>query len=426
MAEYNDVDTRLLRKAAESGLDAFICDANDATQLKLVRKAEEVDDEETTFNPEMSHQIYGDNETIFGYKDLKIKIYYSAARLTTYLGVSYSSKVSHEGVVADDIKAPLLEKIPPGYIENLDDFRASLDKDEMFKPFGEMLTSFDHSIKRPTNEANRQFEIYKVSSVEALANPDSFLNFHQRLQTFLLWFVDAASFIEVDDPKWSFYFLFEKCIVDGKPMHYVIGYATVYRYYAHPFKLRPRISQFLILQPWQRQGLGIKLLQTINSDLRADPDVLDIVVEDPSEAFTLLRDYVDCLACKELKSFASQTLKTTHRLSDDMEHEARHKLKINKRQAKRVFEILRLLATNQHDKAAMKTFRLDVKRRLNQPYAAEKKKLDKCKRALKPNEAQAVMRQMKMAPAEQKEHLENMYSELLQDYDKIVKKLELA
>ena len=73
-AEYNDVDSRLLRKAADTGLDAFICDANEVIDLKLVRESKDVDDEETTFNPEMSHQVFGENETIFGYKDLKIKV----------------------------------------------------------------------------------------------------------------------------------------------------------------------------------------------------------------------------------------------------------------------------------------------------------------------------------------------------------------
>jgi len=421
-AEYNDVDSRLLRKAADAGLDAFICDANEVIDLKLVRESKDVDDEETTFNPEMSHQVYGENETIFGYKDLKIKLYYSAARLTTFLGVSYSSKVKHDGVEADDIRSPLLERIPAGFLENLDDFRSSLDKEDTFRPFGDQLSAFDHEI----DAENKRFEIFKVGSVESLSNPDSFLTFHERLQTFLLWFVDAASFIEIDDPKWTFYFLYEKVMVNGKPINYVVGYATVYRYYAHPFKLRPRISQFLILQPWQRKGLGVKLLTAINEDLRKDLDVLDIVVEDPSEAFVLLRDYVDCLACRSLKAFSKEFLLANEKLTDDMEHEAREELKINRRQAKRVFEILRLSVINENDKQQMKQFRLAVKRRLNQPYAAEKKKLEKCQKFLKPNELQAVMRQMKMAPAEQKEYLDNCFKELIQDYDKIVRKLEIA
>ena len=74
-AEYNDVDTRLLRKAVDSGLDVYLCDANEVIEFKLVREAKDVDDDETTFNPEMSHQVYGENESIFGYKDLRIKVY---------------------------------------------------------------------------------------------------------------------------------------------------------------------------------------------------------------------------------------------------------------------------------------------------------------------------------------------------------------
>jgi len=421
-AEYNDVDSRLLRKAVDSGLDAFLCDANEAIELKLVRNAEEIDDDETTFNPEMSHQVYGENESIFGYKDLRIKLFYSAARLTTYLNVSYSTKVKHDGVEADDIRSPLLERIPPGFLENLDDFRSSIDKEDSFVPFGEQIMAFQHDM----GEGEKRFEIFKVSSVESLSNPDAFLAYHERLQTFLLWFVDASSFIDVDDPKWTFYFLYEKAMVNGKPIYYNIGYSTVYRYYAHPFKLRPRISQFLIHQPWQRKGLGAKLYTTITDDLRKDPDVLDIVVEDPSEAFVLLRDYVDCLACRSLKAFSKESLLASDKLTDDMEHEARQLLKINRRQAKRVFEILRLSVINENDKQQMKAFRLAVKGRLNQPYAAEKRKLDKCQKFLKPNELQAVMRQMKMAPSEQKEYLDNCFQELIQDYNKIVRKLEVS
>merc|ERR1719431_875549 len=292
----------------------------------------------------------------------------------------------HDGVEADDIRTPLLERIPAGFLENLDDFRSSLDKEDSFVPFGEQLMAFGHDM----GQGEKRFEIFKVGSVESLSNPDAFLAYHARLQPFLLWFVN------------------------GKPIYYIIGYSTVYRYYAHPFKLRPRISQFLIHQPWQRKGLGVKLYTTITDDLRKDPDVLDIVVEDPSEAFVLLRDYVDCLACRSLKAFSKESLLASDKLTDDMERDARLDLKINRRQAKRVFEILRLSAINENDKQQMKAFRLAVKARLNQPYAAEKKKLDKCQKFLKPNELQAVMRQMKMAPSEQKEYLDNCFQELIQ------------
>lgn len=43
----------------------------------------------------MCHQVFGDNENIFGYTDLVIKLYYSAGSLQTYLGIEYSDKVMY-------------------------------------------------------------------------------------------------------------------------------------------------------------------------------------------------------------------------------------------------------------------------------------------------------------------------------------------
>lgn len=37
--------------------------------------------------------LFSFSENIFGYKDLKIKLYYSAAWLSTYIGVEYSDKI---------------------------------------------------------------------------------------------------------------------------------------------------------------------------------------------------------------------------------------------------------------------------------------------------------------------------------------------
>lgn len=42
----------------------------------------------------MAHQVYGETENIFGYKDLQINVYYSAGPLDIYYDVKYSKKVS--------------------------------------------------------------------------------------------------------------------------------------------------------------------------------------------------------------------------------------------------------------------------------------------------------------------------------------------
>jgi Histone acetyl transferase HAT1 N-terminus len=47
---------------------------------------------------------------------------------------------------------------------------------------------------------DRQFEIYLTD-----ISVPNFKEYHERMQPFLLFYVDAASYIDTDDDKWSFY-----------------------------------------------------------------------------------------------------------------------------------------------------------------------------------------------------------------------------
>ena len=67
---------------------------------------------------------------------------------------------------------------------------------------------------------------------------------------------------------------------------------TVYNYYVYPDKTRPRVSQMLILTPFQGQGHGAQLLETVHRYYIASPSVLDITAEDPSKSYVKLRDLV--------------------------------------------------------------------------------------------------------------------------------------
>ena len=59
-------------------------------------------------------------------------------------------------------------------------------------------------------------------------------------------------------------------------MHAFAGYATVYEYFAYPKNIRPRISQMLVLPPFQRQGLGAALLTSIYNHYKIMSEVKDI------------------------------------------------------------------------------------------------------------------------------------------------------
>ena len=81
-----------------------------------------------------------------------------------------------------------------------------------------------------------------------------------------MFYIDAASFIDIDDDNWRMFLMFEKTGSAGAESYAVVGYITVYQYYAYgrdQNMMRPRISQMLVLPPYQRQGLGSKLLETV-------------------------------------------------------------------------------------------------------------------------------------------------------------------
>ncbi|XP_046546607.1 histone acetyltransferase type B catalytic subunit-like [Haliotis rubra] len=364
--------------------ESFKCSANDVVHFKLVRQESDIFTETTTFKPEMTHQLFGDQESIFGYKDLVVEMYYSACRLSTYINMKYSEKLTPDKIVdsaaislppPDNVLPTLTKELPPGFYTSRDEFITSLAKDANFKPFGEKL----HSYTVNKDNVNREFEIFKTD-IEA----PGFREYHDRLQTFILFYIDAASFIDVDDDRWSYYLLFEKYQSNGNPMHAIVGYMTVYNYYAYPEKIRPRISQVLILPPFQKQGHGAQLLQTFYNSCYSSSDVLDITVEDPSENFQRLRDFVDVKNCMELTSFEPDRLYLG--FSEDMVIEAQKKLKLSRRQTRRVYEMLRLRATDASNKEMYRQYRLDIKKRLNAPFQKNGRDFKKLEKALQPEE----------------------------------------
>lgn len=344
-------------------LQNFVLDALEVVEFKLIRYKEDVDDDSLKFSPLMAHQIFGESESIFGYENLKVRILYTAGPLQTYIGIKYDKKVdeiTNDNIKADDVAGTIASKLPEGcYFVNLDEFLKTLDKADKFQPFGEKLT--EH--KCVDNEGNeRYFEIYHCDY-----KTPSFVKFFVRLETFVLWFVDAASYIDVDDPQWSYFVCYEKYKNrDGVYQYAAAGYTTVYEYYAYPQNIRPRISQMLVLPPFQKLRIGTNFIETIYKYYQVQKSVVDITVEDPSEDFQRLRNFVDSRLCLHLDCFKKDLVKKG--FSKDMIKEAREKLKINPKQCRKVYEIIRLYYTNIYDVEEYKVYRLDVKKRLNSVY----------------------------------------------------------
>lgn len=152
-----------------------------------------------------------------------------------------------------------------------------------------------------------------------------------RMQIFISFFIEAGTPLNTTDAdwtmdRWTVYFVYKKGSKSSNPSispYSIVGYATTYRFYtfrpryqtaledrkditasnivlppkeeisvaALPSRLR--ISQFLILPPYQSSGHGSALYNAIYSNALADTTVRELTVEDPSEEFDVLRDMND-------------------------------------------------------------------------------------------------------------------------------------
>lgn len=389
----------------------FVIDSNEALEFKFVRTAEDVHDDKCIFKPDLSHQVFGESETIFGYKNLKIKIYYSAGRLNTYVAVEYDEKVNPnkaDGLKPDPILQALEEVIPSGYTQNLDDFIASLSKEATFKPFGTLLQKFTTNM----HGKDREYEVYLVDTTTK-----DFIAYFKRLQTFVMWYIDAASFLDHDDESWRYFLVFEKYKNDDNQDAYaVVGFATVFEYYAYPENIRPRISQILVFPPFKNQSIGAHLYNAINKHYRVNSKVTDITVETPSEDFQRVRDYVDVSYCSTLESYKPD--KIQQGFNQNMIQQANKVYKINPKQARKAYEILRLNSTNQADKAQYQSYRLDVKKRLNVPFQKEVASLKKLQSKMNSSELQAALN---LTSSEKRiERLDQDYKKLEEEYRRIL------
>ena len=71
-----------------------------------------------------------------------------------------------------------------------------------------------------------------------------------------------------------------------------------------------------------------QLLQAVYDNLLFNPQILDITVEDPSDEFVALRDFVDCRNAMKMESF--QSPKIHQPFSKELEELCRQKLKLHK------------------------------------------------------------------------------------------------
>lgn len=187
-----------------------------------------------------------------------------------------------------------------------------------------------------------QYEVWKGS----LEDP-AVKQLNSRIQILVPLFIEGGSYIGqkegIESPeldlsdadRWTCFFLYRKdrSVGDANQSSYIfMGYSTIYRFYwfqptppASPtsgwelpqgnldlteLPCRTRLSQFVILPPFQGKGHGARLYKTIFDHYHKHEQTQEFTVEDPNEAFDDLRDICDLAFLRTLPEFNALRLNT--------------------------------------------------------------------------------------------------------------------
>ncbi|KAI9675429.1 MAG: histone acetyltransferase 1 [Caeruleum heppii] len=325
--------------------EEWTSDSNSALHISLLRPS--TSDHPTilaTFNPVHTYPLFGEAQTIFGYRGLRVDLRFAAHDLRPNVEIAFEKRYKAVGETkALDVKEVLQDWLPGSAFDPITQFNALVQSDDTattFKPPGDLLTSY---------EANgKKYEIWGGSLADLAVK-----QLLQRMQIFVPFFIEGGSYIKLDDPEWTLqrwkvYFLYEHLPTPPTPTasaYSFVGYATAYRCYLYkptspsasptkkPHKLirpaptstyelplpsmplhtlpcRERISQFVILPPYQSAGHGSRLYSALYQAFLHDPTVVEITVEDPNEAFDDLRDVADLLTLRHDERFTSLRIST--------------------------------------------------------------------------------------------------------------------
>ncbi|KAL7939040.1 acyl-CoA N-acyltransferase [Trichoderma chlorosporum] len=321
-------------------LAEWLEDANEAFNISLVAPSKSGLKTIATFNPKFTYSIFGDEEKILGYKDLKIHLRYRANDMRPHLRVAYSKKLKPVGEHEPaDVKEILEEggHLPKVAFVNASDFDSSSQQlGDNWSPPGTLHDTFEGP--------DGQYEIWKGSLVDPAVR-----QLNSRIQILVPLFIEGGTYVNLDAEsdtaeldlsvadRWTMFFLYrkQKSIDDPEKSSYTfVGYATVYRFFYFPslptpptspaeawelptgdmdlsqLPCRTRLSQFVILPPFQGKGSGARLYNTVFKHYHSHAQTHEFTVENPNEAFDDLRDNCDLAFLRTMPEFRELRLDT--------------------------------------------------------------------------------------------------------------------
>lgn len=313
---------------------------------------------EHEFAPSFTYPIFGEEELIYGYRGLSIEIKFDSKSLLPLLKVNYTEKRPE---IDSDMVLKEMQKWVPA--------NTSVTEDDWEKQRAEEASSFQipgEVVDTIKGNDGGDYYVYKTNMKDAKV-------LLERFQLFVIYFIEAGSYIDLDDDSWEIFLLY-------KDQQEFVGFCTAYPYFwfdnanqhdkEQEIPYRKRISQFVILPPFQQNKLGMAFYKTLMNRFLQEDRVRQVTIEDPSEAFDVLRDRGDLEILAKAGLFDDP--KFALPLERDWIQQQVKKFKMSERQFTRCLEMGMYMKL---DELPNKDFRLLVKKRLylrNREALAEK------------------------------------------------------
>ena len=259
--------------------------ANKTIYFKIINNEKEFENFqnmnfENSFQPTYTYELFS-NEIIHGYKGLKILISLTPKSLYAHINIKFSQKLE----INDNLDEIFANHFKDRYTMNKDNFLSELNKEKnQSYPKGKIIYEDD---KR------------KIFNIDILN--DDYTKENYSFQAFCTFFIDAASFIPLETNFWGYFLVIENNnekennnVNNDKEWH-TIAFSSYKNFHIEYQKYYTMISQFLVLPPYQRKGIGTFLLENCYKYLfKEDKCCLEITTEDPDIEFILMRDYTIC------------------------------------------------------------------------------------------------------------------------------------
>ncbi|KAK9756821.1 hypothetical protein RND81_01G123000 [Saponaria officinalis] len=335
-------------------------EANDCIQIYLVSSKEEAEaGTGHQIDPVDLNIFFGDDGKIYGYQGLKIVIWVSSLSFHAYTDITYES-TADRGKGITDLKAVLQDMFAENIVEKKDDFFQTFSTE---KQCISSAVSKGEILRQNTSNGNSDLNIEVIRLV--MGDMSAGL-LYSRLVPLVLLLVDGSNAIDVTDSNWEMYAIVQRTTdPQGDNPTKFLGFAAAYRFFHYPDSLRLRLSQILVLPPYQQKGYGRHLLELLNQ-VAISENVYDLTVEEPVESLQRIRYYidvprllshssvkpaVDAVVSRLKEANLSKRTQTSQFLPPPaVVDDVRKSLKINKKQFTQCWEILVYLALSPVDK----------------------------------------------------------------------------